>query len=567
MSLCSELENINISVDYFNFIKDIFSDYMQYIINYKIIVSEYLKKLTIFQEKYAYKLLGQEKDNIRNKNVQTDHIFSLTSPIPKIIDKQIENLKMSINEFDSQIEKNNKFIKEKEILSSKFQLMFEESRKDLLKKYKEIDKLRDIYNINMANTEDTINKYLNKKDNNTVTKDQMKNMIASTKKIEKEYRNLINSTKLYEETFDSLYLSSLENFKKLSSDTSNQMKDSIIDFIILLKNNMKIQSLEIDMYLPDLSSLDEIKSIENIIMKSYRKNNKLIHVKPDKYKLKKKKKKNGGEGKTEEIILDTNPIFNFDDGFDEMILISEENIIKTIKIMKENFELFDDNNLDMELEEEKLSCYQLTQKIFNLEKNQLLNEAPSEEEINKLNTLLDKHHNRVVFLQLLSGLRNKLYEIHQQTFDILTKFFNTIINIVQRDKDFYAVENIIILSQTYYMKGEKDDDKLYLHNKIQSNEIFKSKQFWDEFLEFSINKTIIKSVDNDVKTGNILKENKKDSEDKLGNLAFSQIFTHANNMREFGLDKETIQQIVFPKIEKFRIKKELIENIKGIINK
>lgn len=567
MSLCSELENINISVDYFNFIKDIFSDYMQYIINYKIIVSEYLKKLTIFQEKYAYKLLGQEKDNIRNKNVQTDHIFSLTSPIPKIIDKQIENLKMSINEFDSQIEKNNKFIKEKEILSSKFQLMFEESRKDLLKKYKEIDKLRDTYNTNMANTEDTINKYLNKKDNNTVTKDKMKNMIASTKKIEKEYRNLINSTKLYEETFDSLYLSSLENFKKLSSDTSNQMKDSIIDFIILLKNNMKIQSLEIDMYLPDLSSLDEIKSIENIIMKSYRKNNKLIHVKPDKYKLKVFKKKNGGEGKTEEIILDTNPIFNFDDGFDEMILISEENIIKTIKIMKENFELFDDNNLDMELEEEKLSCYQLTQKIFNLEKNQLLNEAPSEEEINKLNTLLDKHHNRVVFLQLLSGLRNKLYEIHQQTFDILTKFFNTIINIVQRDKDFYAVENIIILSQTYYMKGEKDDDKLYLHNKIQSNEIFKSKQFWDEFLEFSINKTIIKSVDNDVKTGNILKENKKDSEDKLGNLAFSQIFTHANNMREFGLDKETIQQIVFPKIEKFRIKKELIENIKGIINK
>ena len=26
--------------------------------------------------------------------------------------------------------------------------------------------IRDIYNINMANTEDTINKYLNKKDNN-----------------------------------------------------------------------------------------------------------------------------------------------------------------------------------------------------------------------------------------------------------------------------------------------------------------------------------------------------------------------------------------------------------------
>ena len=95
--------------------------------------------------------------------MQTDHIFSLTSPIPKIIDKQIENLKMSINEFDSQIEKNNKFIKEKEILSRKFQLMFEESRKDLLEKYKEIDKLRYIYNINMADTENTKNTQIQNK--------------------------------------------------------------------------------------------------------------------------------------------------------------------------------------------------------------------------------------------------------------------------------------------------------------------------------------------------------------------------------------------------------------------
>ena len=68
------------------------------------------------------------------------------------------------------------------------------------------------------------------------------------------------------------------------------MKDSIIDFIILLKNNMKIQSLEIDMYLPDLSSLDEIKSIENIIMKSYRQiKNKNIKKKKTEEKEKQKK--------------------------------------------------------------------------------------------------------------------------------------------------------------------------------------------------------------------------------------------------------------------------------------
>ena len=408
MSLCSELENINTSINYFCFIKEVFDDYMQCINNYKVITNDYLKKLMMLQDKFKYKLTGKEKDNTKYKNVNTNHIFSLTSPISKIIDKQIENLQMFIDGINGQIENNNKVIKEKEILSNKFQLMFEEARKDLLKKYREIDKLRDIYKMNMANTEDMINKYYNKKDNNnTITKDQMKNMISSTKKIEKDYKNLINSTKLYEETFDSLYLSSLENFKKLSSETSNQMKDSIIDFIVLFKNNVKMQLSEIDMYLPELSDLDEVKVIENIIISSYRKNNKLIHVKPEKYKLKIFQKKNEvEEGKEAEENLNTNLMLNLEDGFEEMLLIKDEALIKTIKMMRENFELFEDNNLNLEIEEEKIKCLQLTQKIFNLENPKSQNNFPTEEEIDQLDKLLDKHHNRVVFLQQLSEFRN-----------------------------------------------------------------------------------------------------------------------------------------------------------------
>ena len=570
MSLCSELENINTSINYFCFIKEVFDDYMQCINNYKVITNDYLKKLMMLQDKFKYKLTGKEKDNMKYKNVNTNHIFSLTSPISKIIDKQIENLQMFIDGINGQIENNNKVIKEKEILSNKFQLMFEEARKDLLKKYREIDKLRDIYKMNMANTEDMINKYYNKKDNNnTITKDQMKNMISSTKKIEKDYKNLINSTKLYEETFDSLYLSSLENFKKLSSETSNQMKDSIIDFIVLFKNNVKMQLSEIDMYLPELSDLDEVKVIENIIISSYRKNNKLIHVKPDKYKLKIFQKKNEiEEGNEAEENLNTNLMLNLEDGFEEMLLIKDEALIKTIKMMRENFELFEDNNLNLEIEEEKIKCLQLTQKIFNLENPKSQNNFPTEEEIDQLDKLLDKHHNRVVFLQQLSEFRNKgKFEISQKTFDIFDKLFNTMINTVQRDNDFHAVKNAIIISQTYYIKGEKENDKIYLQKRIQNNEIFKSQKFWEEFLEFSINKEIVNCVSNDVKSGNILKENRRETEDKMSNIAFSQIVPYTDNMKEFGLDKEIIKQVVFPRMEKYKMSDELIESIKGIIDK
>jgi hypothetical protein len=421
----------------------------------------------------------------------------------------------------------------------------------------------------MANTEDMINKYYNKKDNNPITKDQMKNMISSTKKIEKDYKNLINSTKLYEETFDSLYLSSLENFKKLTSETSNQLKDSIIEFIVLFKNNVTTQSSEIDIYLPELSDLDEVKIIENIIISSYRKNNKLIHVKPEKYRLKIfQKKTEEEEGKENEDNLSTNILLNLEDGFEEMLLIKDEAILKTLKMMKENFELFEDNNLNLEIEEEKIKCLQLTQKIFNIEDPKAQNNIPTTDEIEQLDKLLDKHHNRVVFLQQLSEFRNKgKFEVSQKTFDIFDKLFNTMINTVQRDNDFHAVKNAIIISQTYYIKGEKDNDKIYLQQRIQNNEIFKSQKFWEEFLEFSINKEIVNCVSNDVKSGNILKENRKETEDKMSNIAFAQIVPYADNMKEFGLDKEIIKQVVFPKMEKYKMSNESIESIKGIIDK
>ena len=49
-------ENINITDNYYNFIKQISEDYLKYIINYKIATSEYLKKITTNHEKYNPKL-------------------------------------------------------------------------------------------------------------------------------------------------------------------------------------------------------------------------------------------------------------------------------------------------------------------------------------------------------------------------------------------------------------------------------------------------------------------------------------------------------------------------------
>ena len=82
-------------------------------------------------------------------------------------------------------------------------------------------------------------------------------------------------------------------------------------------------------------------------------------------------------------------------------------------------------------------------------------------------------------------------------------------------------------------------------------------------LDFCINKEIVKNVNNDVTNGNILKENRKDAEDKISNTAFGKIVNYSKDMKDFGLNKENIIQIVS---EKFRMNKEPIELVKNIIN-
>jgi len=558
--LCSELENINISINYFNFIKEVFDDYIKYINNYRIITCEYIKKISQFQEKYSPKLLKLDiNNNIKYQNINTNHIYKLTLPITKIIDKQIENLNLFMFGIESQINNYDSIIKEKDILFNKFQFMFDEARKDLLTKYREIDNLKDNFMKNMGNTEDTVKRYLNKKDQ--ITFEQIKNSIKITKKIEKEYKKSINTAKSYEDNFCSMYENSIVNIKKLTSETSGKMKDIIIDFLILLKNNFKMQLSEIDIYLPELNELNEVKTLENLIESSFSSKNKLGNVKPYKYKLKIFQNINNKNNE----ILNNNSILNLEDGFEEMPTIKDEIILFIFKTMKENFELIEDNNINLKTEEEKMKCLILTEKILSLEeKKSNKNNEPTKKDIDELNSLLDIHSNRVVFLQKLSEYRIKgKFELNKKTFDIFTKLFNTIINTTERDNDFHSIKNAIILSQTYYIKTD-NNNKLYLQKNIENNKIFKSKSFWEEFLQYSISKEIVVSINNDTKNGTLLTENKKDSDDKKSNIAFSQILPYADNMREFGLDKETIQEIIYPIINQYKINPESIEVIKSL---
>ena len=562
MSFSSEVKNINISINYYNFVKETFEDYIKYITNYRLITIEYIKRISQFQEKYNSRLLGKDIDNIKYKDIKTSQLFTITSLIPKIIDKQIENLNFFMFGIESQINNYETVIKEKDLLFSKFLANFEESKKDLIKKYKEIDKLKDDFMNSLGSTEDIINKYLNKK--NKISSDQIKKSIIFSKKAEKEYKSGINSTKNYEHNFGTIYKSSIENLKKSSSETSSKMKESITDFAILLKNNSMMLSSVIDVYLPDLSDLNEEKIFDEIIESTFFPTDKIEYIQPYKYQLKIFKNAN----KTADI-LNTNPILYLEDGFEEMSTIKDETIFSIFKTMKENFDLIDDNNINLKIEEEKMKCLNLTEKILALEdnkKNKNTKLLPTIKDVDELNSILDIHTNRVVFLQRLSEYRNKgKFELNKNTFEIFTRLFNTIVDTIERDNDFHSAKNAIILSQTYFILDE-DKSKIYLQKVIQENKIFKSKKFWEEFLQYIISKEIMVSLNNDTRSGIYNEDNKKEIEEKKSNIAFAQILPYADNMHEFGLDKEVIFEIISPIIIQYKMSQESVEAIKAVVN-
>ena len=84
-------------------------------------------------------------------------------------------------------------------------------------------------------------------------------------------------------------------------------------------------------------------------------------------------------------------------------------------------------------------------------------------------------------------------------------------------------------------------------------------------MDYNINKEIATCLRFDYTSGNVMKENKKESDDKISNIAFSQILPYTDNMIEFGLDKKIIREVVFPKMTIYKMSDELINSIKAVI--
>jgi hypothetical protein len=602
---CSELDNMNNSLDYYNSIKSVSDDLFKYIKSYKQINQEYLKKLQSTHSNYKKKLTSLD-------NPKTNQIIkALTSKLTLLIDQSIELYQLSIDDIDLRLKEFESFIKNKTESIKSVQKSAAEITKMLNNGFNETSKAKTNYLNSLSKAEDVISKYysdtnrikehesglgqkLNENEYMTL-KEQLKNQkvemdncLKTSKKNESIYQNLIASMEKLHDKYVESHNSFREKIKKDTCDLSEEMKTLIVTFMLSFKNNYKQPLSYADVTINFFNTLEEGKEIDAIIKEQFKNDNPLKNLTPTYYKLKSfstiKEANNDDyknkKGNKKETIKKKRTISKLEDGFDSMQYISDASLISTIKDIFDNFTYIDKEDFNFEKEESKSRTQRYILKIeanmnaypfakFGINETKKRNpevnaqykrDELTQDEILDLQKLLDDHENRIIFVQKLSDYRTLgKFFVCLEDYSLISKFFNIILDKVKRDLDYHSAEMVIILSQTYCI--EDGGKKKYIQENLKNNELIKDRHFWEEFLCYAINKEIMKTLNRDEKK----RESKQNSDVKFSNVVFSQLLTLIDNMYEFNVDSNDIKEILGPKISYYKLNDALKNTINDVI--
>ena len=595
-------DSVDFSKDYYYFIKDTINDYSKYLKQYKIIISNYRKKLSLFQEKFGQPLIDLDKLKIKYKNFDIKFMYEITSIVPNIIQLFMNNLNCSMTGLDNVILNLDKIINEKLNLekNEEYEKEYEFAKINFNKNYQNLEKSKNNFMNKMSNIEEIIYKYYfninkfqqssvdmnnsinNNKGNNgnnkkekdkdkndtLMTKEQLTNNIIETKKIETQYFSCCNSD--FEKAFNNISNKIKLKFSEKSLDLTNQLKKIIFDTTVILKNNFDGHLNEIVMMIEKVSDNNLNKKFQKIVNEAFQVNRDISKPKPKYYKIQLLNEPKEINGKTNP----KNHIISLEDGSDMMKYINEYPTLYTINTMYENFDLLEkEYKFTLKIEIKKLQTKEISTKLLSYskkEKSEIKNNGNiliSKDEINKLKDLLNEHFNRVVFLQDLNTFRAKgCLSLPKDIFDLWVELFILMAKTILRDKDYYTGRNLIILSQTYYFLND-DKNKIFMQRDVQKEEVFSDYIFWEGYIQDSIEKEIIKTIKSDKKNGTLIKKNQKESDDFYGRVVFAQLVSIADNMINFNFDMKKIKEILMPIIKHYNLNEESINIIDDIIHK
>ena len=541
---CNETENLIKVEKLYNEIIEIKSNLIKYLNAFNNSTKEYLKQLKQIENNYGYYLQNYEK----NKDYDINEIINVTKNIPTVIKEKIQSYSFVTELLTESINKMKYIFEENEQIINNINLDYIDSKNDLELKYQNIEKLKKNFFLKANEAENFLidltltKKKCKQKKLNAEQEKIINQLLHEMEMAENEYISPVESIKHMENSFLSSIESCLNSKKVIIISNTNAIKDTVQHFLVNIKNSYKMCYNE-ETQEKKLRELNQLKlgdKLNEIMEKNKIINKPFIKFQILPYKMKilnKQQTKNCSSD-----LLNNLPINELDDN--DIYEIANK-IYKKLNLKYPYYNL--------EIEKEKLLTNKISNKILSfINKNNKL-ESPSKEELKQINKLMDSKFNRKIFIQKLNEFRNSgIFVIPEEIFNEIGEIFNSMLNKVRDDNDFYCAKNCIILSQTFYINI--DENKIYLYTKIKNNPLFKSKLFWDKFIKYSIDIGI--SYSSNVNINNTSYSSEVIEPIKYDNIVFGQLIPLTDNMIEFGLDKDVIQELIIPIIQKYNLSEE-----------
>ena len=457
-------------------------------------------------------------------------------------------------------------------------------------------------NLNNNNNGSEISKKMNEKMNNTskMFLSEINNVISKQKKYEKEMRNyeeLLINQGIQNKNEGNIYmgnkedakdaLESQESYFKSVVESNINLKKVLNEFweqkqVIRDKLNKKcffildtlifFTKTQNENYELQKTNLKETYSSKIYEEKKEEELNKYFLI-PSTYNLKcldiyvddKKKYKKRNSDKIENDILYP------------MSLDEEKKFNKKVNELKGDnlldiVDLLAKNKFILSNRDEKIKKNEISKKIIKEIIQYILKDIDKYEENKKnqlYNLLENDKENILIFLTILNDRRSKDNNItNKKSFDSLGEVFEFLTKIMlsENDIDTEILKLIFILSTTYfYDDKDNDKNKTYLFIFVEKFEEFKKKEFWERYfydsLDFEVDNLLIAGRKN--KTD---EEIKKERNDKMKTSLFSNLLMVVQNMMDFHLDKNFINEFVSKINNKNHLQEEELLQIQIYLN-
>jgi hypothetical protein len=433
---------------------------------------------------------------------------------------------------------------------------------NLLKDFQEINNIIKTENINYEKVLSEQKKYKDKKEKMEKSKnhyfEKMRVIEDSMKEkiIQKKQKITIDSKKMNQAIKDfNEYKYNLDELNKVRENFNNAQK-------ILLEENYK------EFFKSEAILFDLTRKNFSIVQKS---NFDFSSATYDKYKTKKETKKEKSENEMKFITNEINNYKSLETPEDRINIVdyhlnhkqyvsdqnsSPEDIVKAYQISEnlvKNFRKYIKENypdIGLQIQEAYLDIPDIFYQFFGLKV------ALTDELKNELLKLLKEDIS--LYRQLLIELGRlradgKLFS-SKDHIEFISILLLEILKICEKKLDLKAAKDCILLSQTYYILNEKNNEKIYAFEKIRKNKWIRSAKFWRDFLELYINLEFNKFEEMynlDVK----LKDNpelSKKTKSKVTEVMFSCLVPYTNNMVELNVDKRIILKLLDEILEKYK---------------